>query len=86
LRPWEEIAREIFHPAEMERLYVATPEEREWLISAREGFIDGCIDWLELDRDEIIERIMEQGDLVAEGLATDWLPPDLRKDLEDVSP
>jgi len=86
-RAWEE-ARDTgwFHPAELEGMRRLTDEEIRDLIFYRDNFITGCVDYLGYTEEEVVRMIMEQGELVAMGLSDDWLPPDLRGDLEDVSP
>jgi len=84
---WEE-ARETgwFHDEELRGMWGLPDETIRALIFYRENFIRGCENYLGYTRSEIVEMIMAQGELVAMGLSDDWLPPDLRKDLEDVSP
>jgi len=86
-KAWEE-ARETgwFHDAELEGMRGLPDETIRAFTSYREAFIRGCEEYLGYTEEEVVEMIMEQGELVAMGLSDDWLPPDLRKDLEDVSP
>jgi len=84
---WEE-ARDTgwFHPAELEEMRPYPEETIRDLIYYREEFITGCVEYLGMTEEEVVELIMEHGELRAAGITIGWLPPDLVDDLEEASP